>query len=607
MQIKSEYSGREIVIDIPDSEYWIDRAKKRVSAYWSNADNVEKELNKKFLETYKSLEKEFLAFSNKYGKDGVLTYSQKRVVSLMLELKPHIDRLYLDEDKLLTDHLSDSYSDNYVKGMYELTSGTSVAFNFAKIDNRAVQTAITYPWSGESFSDRIYQNKDKLINVLRQEITSSLIRGDSTQQTARVISNRLDISRRDASMLVQTETAAVITSSDKKAYNDFGILQYEYEATLDNRTSPICFVGTDKIKTVSDIQRLFKRDYSGLLVTITTTTGNKITGTPKHPILTSGGWLHIDEIDPSKHVVYSVIGNCYGIVAKQAIDIPSKFSKLFDSFTDIISSSVDIGSSTAEQLNSYGMRRNNVVDVLNADRILRNDVKSIISKKFKKNLLGRCHNSIKLFCIRAFLKRFFTVNVVIDTPEAKIMSFSNVVKPLFTPIESRHNNTRSNTIIKKFNSFNSIISTIFRYFSSFSYWCKSVFLKKCCHSSSGDSVLLCEFSSRNTVPVLAENIVTKTSEFCRNHHVYNLQTSDNVYINNNIIVHNCRELDMQVFDVQDMTSGLNAPPMHPRCRSTTVPHFDYTFSKRISKSIKTGSVEYVPQISYKEWEKRFVE
>lgn len=34
----------------------------------------------------------------------------------------------------------------------------------------------------------------------------------------------------------------------------------------------------------------------------------------------------------------------------------------------------------------------------------------------------------------------------------------------------------------------------------------------------------------------------------------------------------CRGLDGKVFKVKDMKPGVNAPPMHPNCRSTTVPH-----------------------------------
>lgn len=36
----------------------------------------------------------------------------------------------------------------------------------------------------------------------------------------------------------------------------------------------------------------------------------------------------------------------------------------------------------------------------------------------------------------------------------------------------------------------------------------------------------------------------------------------------------CRKLDNKIFLVKDMKVGVNYPPMHPNCRSTTIPYFD---------------------------------
>lgn len=36
----------------------------------------------------------------------------------------------------------------------------------------------------------------------------------------------------------------------------------------------------------------------------------------------------------------------------------------------------------------------------------------------------------------------------------------------------------------------------------------------------------------------------------------------------------CRELDGEVFEIKEAKIGVNLPPLHPYCRSTTVPHFD---------------------------------
>lgn len=239
MKIKAIVKGKEIEIDIPESQYWIDRNNKRMSPYWSKADNLEKRMNKEFEKVYKELEKELYTFAGKLGED-TLTYSQKRVIELMKEIKPYIDNLYEVEQLSLTDHLIEIYKDNYYKGLYGLTMGTKVAYNFVGINENAIKTAIQFPWSGKNFSDRIYNNKTKLIQTLRTELTQSMIRGDSIKETAKVFSNRLNISKENAQRLVQTETGAVLSMSDKKMYEEFGLDEYEYVATLDDRTSTTC-------------------------------------------------------------------------------------------------------------------------------------------------------------------------------------------------------------------------------------------------------------------------------------------------------------------------------------------------------------------------------
>lgn len=221
-------------------EYWIERNKKRMTPYWKDADFLENRLAKEYDKAYKELEKEFYTFVAKNGTDGQLKYSSSRIIALMKELKLHIDSLYSEEQTSLTDLLQSVYKDNYFKGLYELSIGFNIGWNFVGVDERAIKTAISYPWSGSSFSDRIYNNKNKLIITLKEEITKSLIRGDAPRKTIGFVSDRLNIAKKNAAALVQTETAAVISSSDKAMYKEFGVEEYIYVATLDNRTSTTC-------------------------------------------------------------------------------------------------------------------------------------------------------------------------------------------------------------------------------------------------------------------------------------------------------------------------------------------------------------------------------
>lgn len=72
----------------------------------------------------------------------------------------------------------------------------------------------------------------------------------------------------------------------------------------------------------------------------------------------------------------------------------------------------------------------------------------------------------------------------------------------------------------------------------------------------------------------------------------------------------CQEHDNQVYDRDKAVPGVNCPPMHPWCRSTTVGYdedADYSKLKRRARNPETGKTELVPSsMSYKEWYSKYV-
>lgn len=72
----------------------------------------------------------------------------------------------------------------------------------------------------------------------------------------------------------------------------------------------------------------------------------------------------------------------------------------------------------------------------------------------------------------------------------------------------------------------------------------------------------------------------------------------------------CQERDNIVYRVDEAVPGVNHPPMHPWCRSTTVAYdedADYSKLKRRARNPETGKTELVPaDMSYKEWYGKYV-
>lgn len=75
--------------------------------------------------------------------------------------------------------------------------------------------------------------------------------------------------------------------------------------------------------------------------------------------------------------------------------------------------------------------------------------------------------------------------------------------------------------------------------------------------------------------------------------------------------HICQQHDNKVYNTDEAVPGVNYPPLHPWCRSTTIAHvddIDYSKLERRARNPETGKVEYVPaDMSYKEWYDKYVE
>ena len=74
--------------------------------------------------------------------------------------------------------------------------------------------------------------------------------------------------------------------------------------------------------------------------------------------------------------------------------------------------------------------------------------------------------------------------------------------------------------------------------------------------------------------------------------------------------HICQDHDNKVYDTDKAVPGVNYPPLHPWCRSTTIAYdedADYSKLERRARNPETGKVEYVPaDMSYKEWYDKYV-
>lgn len=232
-----------------DIEVWYNRIAKNNNVSLANAKEM---LNKKEREEFKWTVEEYIKKGS--GEDSLkfvkelenasAKYHIERLEAMKLQVRAEIEKLYNDNGSGFKNYLGNLYEDQYNRTFFEIAKGTGMGIgsNMYKLNDKLVNTVISNPWAsdGKHFSDRIWEDKEKLLNTLHTEMTQAFIRGDKLDTLIEKVVKRMNASRSNVARLVYTESAAYASKARIKTYEDLNIERYEIVATLDSRTSEIC-------------------------------------------------------------------------------------------------------------------------------------------------------------------------------------------------------------------------------------------------------------------------------------------------------------------------------------------------------------------------------
>ena len=178
-----------------------------------------------------------------------------RLEAIRMQMAQHVEKLAAKGNARLTDVLRDIYPDAQMRTAYEVQKKKGFE-PFARIPEADVDRILKKPWvsDGLNFSDRIWRDKERLLNTLQGELTRGLIRGEPYGKIAQRIAGRMGVARSAAARLVETEAAFFSSRGQLDAFRDLGVEQYEFVATLDSRTSETCREMDGKVLPLSEFK-----------------------------------------------------------------------------------------------------------------------------------------------------------------------------------------------------------------------------------------------------------------------------------------------------------------------------------------------------------------
>ena len=164
----------------------------------------------------------------------------ERLRQLQNQIDYVMKNIYQQERDFSTSHYIDLANEAYYRSIYRLQQRAEAAFSFNHISAKQIDKVVGSRWSGKNYSERIWKNTRALAQDLKEELLINLVTGRTNREVAEIIANKFGQGSFNARRLVRTESNFVATQMNLAAYEDAGIEEYQYLATLDLRTSQVC-------------------------------------------------------------------------------------------------------------------------------------------------------------------------------------------------------------------------------------------------------------------------------------------------------------------------------------------------------------------------------
>lgn len=165
-----------------------------------------------------------------------------RLSALKLQIDNQIETLAAYKERGLNKTLGDIFEESYYRNIFDVQQHTGRGTAFSILDDRKIKQAISKPWryDGKTFSDSIWEDKEKLKYSLEKTLTQSIIRGSTPQKIAEAIAKETGSELYAAKRLVLTEGAKMAEAASEEGYKELGVEEIEIVVSVDEKTCEVC-------------------------------------------------------------------------------------------------------------------------------------------------------------------------------------------------------------------------------------------------------------------------------------------------------------------------------------------------------------------------------
>ena len=165
-----------------------------------------------------------------------------KLEALQLQNQATIEALFGKQYQSLSGALGSVYQGSYYHSCYEVQKAFEMGWNVAALDDNKLSAILSTPWTkdGSTFSDRLWTNKQKLIQETQNTLTQGIMTGKAPDKMIKEIQAKMKTSRANAGRLVMTDSAAMSAMGQKDAFGELGVEEFQIVETLDHITCEVC-------------------------------------------------------------------------------------------------------------------------------------------------------------------------------------------------------------------------------------------------------------------------------------------------------------------------------------------------------------------------------
>jgi SPP1 gp7 family putative phage head morphogenesis protein len=212
-------------------------------------------LSSKELAEFKWDVNQYIEAGKKHGSDPVwmkklenasARFHISKLEALQIRTQQALETAFGNETDVVDSMIRKTYSEGYYRTLYEVQKGFGTGWEVGQLDQRKIDKIVSSPWStdGKNFSSRIWDRKSQMIGELQNQLVQTCVLGKTADDAAKSLEQFVDGKIKNANnaarRLVMTEQAFFHSESQKEAFKELGVEQYEIVATLDSKTSEIC-------------------------------------------------------------------------------------------------------------------------------------------------------------------------------------------------------------------------------------------------------------------------------------------------------------------------------------------------------------------------------